>query len=148
MANNSNTSSHAKPAVKASGNGTNATQNLSKAALKKLEFELKLKKIHEKNPDSGQSTFGEKTQEFYMAVAKAQHWANHYLINDDIPDSVIPSEWDFRNIKDYDFTGPVRDQLECGSCYSLGFIQAVEGRLKLKYARKDVLPKLSTQFLL
>lgn len=61
---------------------------------------------------------------------------------------LIPSEWDFRNIRNYDFTGPVRDQLECGSCYSLGFIQAIEGRLKLKFARKEVLPQLSTQFLL
>lgn len=114
--------------------------NLSKEAMKKLEFEMKLKKIHQKNPDSGKGVFGEKTQDFYQAVAKAQHWAKKYETNEDIPDVLIPSEWDFRNIRNYDFTGPVRDQLECGSCYSLGFIQAIEGRLKLKFARKEVLP--------
>lgn len=62
---------------------------------------------------------------------------------------MIPTTWDFRNIGGYDFTGDVRDQLECGSCYTLGFIQAIEARLKLKYAHKgQSIPTLSTQFLL
>jgi hypothetical protein len=30
--------------------------------------------------------------------------------------------------------------MECGSCYSLGFIQAVEARMNLKYASKGKLP--------
>ena len=28
---------------------------------------------------------------------------------DDIPDDVVPKNYDFRNIKDYDFTSPLRD---------------------------------------
>ena len=61
---------------------------------------------------------------------------------------MIPSKWDFRNIGGYDFTGPVRDQLACGSCYSLGFIQTIEARLKLKFGQIGDIPKLSTQFLM
>lgn len=38
-----------------------------------------------------------------------------------MPDSEIPRNYDFRNIKNYDFTGPIRDQKECGSCYTLAF---------------------------
>jgi hypothetical protein len=34
-------------------------------------LEEKLKKVHRKNPDSGQKEFGVKTPEFYSAVAKA-----------------------------------------------------------------------------
>jgi len=43
-----------------------------------------------------------------------------------MPDSVIP--------KGYDFTGPLRNQKGCGSCYTMGFIQTIEARMKLKHA--------------
>lgn len=61
---------------------------------------------------------------------------------------MVPKTYDFRNIDEFDFTGPVRDQVECGSCYTLGFIQALEARLKLKYAHKADIPQLSVQFFL
>ena len=60
-----------------------------------------------------------------------------------MPDSVIPKTYDFRNIENYDFTGPTRDQKECGSCYTLGFIQASEARLKLKHGTKESAKPLS-----
>jgi len=41
---------------------------------------------------------------------------------DEIPDNVVPKNYDFRNIKDYDFTSPLRDQGACGSCYTMAFI--------------------------
>jgi hypothetical protein len=31
----------------------------------------------------------------------------------------------------YDFTGKVRDQGGCGSCYTMSFIQVMESRLKM-----------------
>jgi hypothetical protein len=51
---------------------------------------------------------------------------------------MVPDKYDPRNINGYDFTGEIRDQAECGSCYTLGFIQVAESRLKLKYADKGV----------
>lgn len=54
-----------------------------------------------------------------------------------IPIAEIPQAYDFRNIGGYDFTGEIRNQKGCGSCYTIGFIQAVNARLKLKYG-KDV----------
>ena len=46
----------------------------------------------------------------------------------------------------YDFTGGVRDQKACGSCYAFAFTQAVESKLKVKYGQE--VPQLSPQFLL
>lgn len=102
--------------------------------LRAKALQAKLRKEHKKNPASGQGVFGDGTPHWQSAVAKAQKWRNKYSQPDEIPDSMVPSEWDFRNIGGYDFTGKVRDQLECGSCYTLGFIQAVEARMNLKYA--------------
>jgi hypothetical protein len=61
----------------------------------------------------------------------------------EIPDSEFPDSYDFRNINGYDFTGPVRDQGKCGSCYTVAFVQAAEARLKLKYGTK--VPVISAQ---
>ena len=101
--------------------------------------------MHKKHPVSGKNDFSEKNDAFFSAVQKVQHWRKKYNSIEEIPDSLIPDEWDFRNIGGFDFTGPVRDQLECGSCYTLGFIQAAEARLKVKYAHKGALPQLSAQ---
>ena len=46
----------------------------------------------------------------------------------------------------YDFTGPIRNQYACGSCYTVAFTQVVEARLKLKYGKE--VPELSPQMLL
>lgn len=89
---------------------------------KNKELDAKLKKLHKKFPTSGKNDFSHKDDHFYSAVGEAQKWMKKYNKPDEIPDSLIPREWDFRNIGGYDFTGPVRDQLECGSCYTLGFI--------------------------
>ena len=67
-----------------------------------------------------------------------------------MPDTVIPKGYDYRNIGGYDFTGPLRNQKGCGSCYTMGFIQTIEARMKLKYALegKKADTPLSPQFLL
>lgn len=67
-----------------------------------------------------------------------------------MPDSVIPESFDLRNINGYDFTGNVRDQSECGSCFTMAFIQAIESRLKYKYAHlgEKAAEPLSPQFVL
>jgi hypothetical protein len=71
------------------------------------------------------------------AVEKVQSYGKKYKTSDLIPDSEIPLNYDFSNIEGYDFTGPIRDQGACGSCYTVSFTQVLESRLKLKYG-KDV----------
>lgn len=80
---------------------------------------------------------------FKKSLAAAQGWSKKYETAAAIPDTELPTEYDFRAIHDYDFTTPPRDQGHCGSCFTFGFIQAVEARLRLK-SGKDV-PKLSAQ---
>jgi hypothetical protein len=87
-----------------------------------------------KNPDSGFKLFGEDTKEFKNSVDLAQSWSKKFTNADDIPDSEIPSNWDFRNLGGYDYTGRLRDQGSCGSCFTMGFVQTIEARMKLKYA--------------
>jgi len=80
---------------------------------------------------------GDNTPEFKKLLEKAQSWAKKYKTADDIPDSALPESYDFSNLDGYDFTGPIRDQGACGSCYTVSFTQVIESRLKLKYG-KDV----------
>lgn len=80
---------------------------------------------------------------FAKTLEDAQKWRKQYSSAQDIPSSSIPDSYDFRNINGYDFTGPVRDQGKCGSCYTVAFVQAAEARLKLKYGKQ--IPVLSAQ---
>ena len=73
---------------------------------------------------------------------------NNFKTPDHIPDSMVPENYDFRNIGGYDFTGSLRDQAECGSCYTMGFIQSIEARMKLKYGHLGDQPSLSPQFMM
>jgi len=45
-----------------------------------------------------------------------------YSSADEIPDSEIPDNLDFRDIDGYDFTSYIRDQKHCGSCYTFSFV--------------------------
>ena len=81
--------------------------------------------------------------DFKKALEKAQHFQKKYKHSDDIPLSELPLNYDFRNIEGYDFTAPFTDQKACGSCYTFGFVQAVQARLKLKYGKE--IPQISAQ---
>jgi C1A family cysteine protease len=87
-----------------------------------------------KSPVSGQKPFGDGSAEWLDAIGEAQFWRNKYHDIDEIPNEYIPQRFDLRNIKGFDFTGPLRDQSECGSCFTMAYVQAIEGRLRLKYA--------------
>ena len=76
-------------------------------------------------------------------MGQAQSYMKEYKSPKDIPDNIVPAEYDFRNIGGYDFTGPIRDQAECGSCYTLGFVQTLEARLKLKFGHLGDQPAIS-----
>jgi hypothetical protein len=91
-------------------------------------------------------TGDEASPEFKKALEKVQSFAKKYKNADDIPDTDIPEAHDFTNIDGFDFTGPVRDQGACGSCYTVSFAQVIESRLKTKYG-KDF-PVLSSQYLM
>lgn len=82
-------------------------------------------------------------EEFSKTLQLAQQYQKKYKSANEIPDSELPQNYDFRNINGYDFTNRVRDQDVCGSCYTLAFNQAIESRLKLKYGKK--MPVLSSQ---
>ena len=54
--------------------------------------------------------------------------------------------FDLRNVNNYDFTGNIRDQGGCGSCYTVAFTQAMESRLRVKYGYEA--PTLSPQHII
>lgn len=85
-------------------------------------------------------------KQFTQVLAKVQKYQKQYKTSEDIAESEIPVQYDFRNIEGYDFTNAVRDQGHCGSCYTEAFNQAVESRLKIKYGKK--VPVLSAQHVL
>ena len=97
------------------------TQNL--VQVDKSKHIHRLKKTFVKNKHSGNGTFGDlNNTEFLSAIQTAQGWKKKYTSIEDIPNEVVPNEYDFRNINGYDFTSKLRDQGGCGSCYTMGFI--------------------------
>jgi cathepsin C len=55
--------------------------------------------------------------------------------------SAIPQSWDWRNISGENFVSPVRDQGQCGSCYSFGSSAMLEARIRIrsKNAKQPIL---------
>jgi hypothetical protein len=54
-------------------------------------------------------------------LSSVQEWYKNYSSADEIPDKMIPEEFDLRTIEGFDFTNPLRDQGACGSCYTVSF---------------------------
>lgn len=69
-----------------------------------------------------------------------------YQTAEEIPDDQLPDHFDWRDVQGFDFTGQVRDQKSCGSCYTVAFTQVAESRLRLKYGKE--VPEISPQFLI
>ena len=64
----------------------------------------------------------------------------------DRPDNVeleVEFRWD--DIDGFDFTGDIRDQQGCGSCYALATVSMLESRIKIWFGLER---KLSSQFVL
>lgn len=66
--------------------------------------------------------FGSGSPDFTKTLLEAQKWQKKYIHADDIPNDLVPSEYDFRNINGFDFTNEVRQQGPCGSCYTMAFV--------------------------
>ena len=75
-----------------------------------------------------------------------QSWAKKYKSASEIPEEELPKTYDLRNVAGNDYTGEVRDQSQCGSCYAMAFTQAAETRLRYKSGKH--VPTLSPQHLL
>jgi cathepsin C len=88
----------------------------------------------------------ENAENFAEAWAEAKKYQEKYPDANAIPDSELPANFDWRNVKGVDFTSKHRDQGHCGSCYTVSFTQIAEMRLKLKYGKNQ--PILSPQFLM
>eukprot|EP00826_Nyctotherus_ovalis_P002900 TRINITY_DN10583_c0_g3_i1.p1 TRINITY_DN10583_c0_g3~~TRINITY_DN10583_c0_g3_i1.p1 ORF type:complete len:544 (-),score=121.28 TRINITY_DN10583_c0_g3_i1:145-1776(-) len=73
-----------------------------------------------------------------------QYWYTHV---DDIPDSALPRNWDWRNISGISYMSPVRSQGKCGSCYILGSLNVIESRVRIA-TKNAIKPKLSPQQIL
>jgi len=58
---------------------------------------------------------------FPKLLRRLNHGPKKYATADQIPDSELPETYDFTNMEGFDFTGPVRDQGSCGSCYTVSF---------------------------
>ena len=93
----------------------------------------------------GKKQFG-KDKDFGKVYDKIEALRKKYKTADEIPDKEVPQDYDLSNIEGFDFTGKVRDQGSCGSCYTVSFVQAVESRLKYNTG-KDSGP-LSAQHIL
>lgn len=51
-------------------------------------------------------------------------------------DSEIPRCYDWRDVDKVNFDGPIKRQGECGSCYAVAIISAIEARIRIQSNRK------------
>ena len=85
--------------------------------------------------DKKEATFGEGA-DFQAALAQARKPQEQYNSAELIPDDHLPEQFDWRDVNGFDFTGKVRDQKACGSCYTVAFTQVAEARLKIKTGKE------------
>jgi len=54
--------------------------------------------------------------------------------------SVLPTNWDWRNVSGVNYVAPVRDQASCGSCFAFATMGQLESRLRIasSNARQDI----------
>jgi hypothetical protein len=107
---------------------------------------LNLAQVQAKADLESENKLFEEHQNFQAAWSEAKMFQKKYPDAQSIPDSELPENFDWRDIKGVDFTSKHRDQGHCGSCYTVSFTQIAEMRLKLKYGKKQ--PILSPQFLM
>ena len=60
----------------------------------------------------------------------------------------LPESWDWRSVGGADWTTPIKDQEECGSCWAFGPLAAIESRVKLAADNPQLVPDFSEQYLL
>ncbi len=65
-----------------------------------------------------------------------------------IPAPSLGDSFDWRNYGGEDFTTPVRDQWNCGSCWAFGACAAVEAKLDITAGDPNLSPNLSEQHLI
>lgn len=94
----------------------NTTANATKQNVSSASVKAEVKQVEKPKP-----VFGDKSAEFKKVLDKVQNYAKKYKTADDIPDTEIPESLNFANIDGFDFTGPIRDQGACGSCYTVSF---------------------------
>ena len=58
----------------------------------------------------------------------------------------LPTSFDWRNVKGFDFTTPVKDQEDCGSCYAFAAVGALESRIKIEKFDPNYNIDLSEQY--
>jgi len=66
-------------------------------------------------------------------MEEAQKYINKSI--SEIADSDLPKEWDWRDVKGFNFGSELKDQGGCGSCFTFSFIATMEMRIKIKYGR-------------
>ena len=79
--------------------------------------EVNLAQVSDEKP---RETFGQ-GKGWSKALEKAQKYQQKYSSYDQIPDDELPASFDWRNVDNYDFTGEIRDQGACVSCYTVAF---------------------------
>ena len=58
-----------------------------------------------------------------------------------------PESWDWRDVDGKDYTTPIRNQEECGSCWAFGAVATLESFMEIKKNNPDLNPDLSEQYL-
>ena len=64
------------------------------------------------------------------------------------PGDSLPDFFDWRNVHGQNYVTPIRDQLNCGSCWAFGAVAALEGAINAYYNNPNLDPDLSEQDLI
>ena len=91
---------------------------------------------------------GDVTQDYSMCLSRIiVDTENVTQITLPEPTYQLPTEFDWRNYEGEDWTTPIRNQGQCGSCWAFGAMGALEAAINIEYGDPDVDMDLSEQYL-
>ena len=109
---------------------------------KKNNIEYNKKKSHIKSHVHYSQSVEREKDSKYANYEQASKFLNSDL--DDINTNEIARNWDWRDVGGVNYIPEIRDQGNCGSCYVLSTMSALEARLRIQTNNKDQ-TKLSRQ---
>jgi C1A family cysteine protease len=71
----------------------------------------------------------ENVKEYKIKIDHKELYRYYHTKAEDVPESALPEQWDWRSINGEDFVSPVIPQGDCGSCYAVSGIHQYESRV-------------------
>jgi C1A family cysteine protease len=140
-ASTSTSNSKSKSSSKLKGNNKGKSININEGKVKDTACANCVPKIpiDPHNPNKMKSTKPDNEREADSSNVKSYDEVIKYLNTniEDIDETKLPKNWDWRNVGGKNYVPPVRNQGKCGSCYTFSTLTSLESRLRVQTNLED-----------